>query len=452
MTGMNNKIIDRYLARTKKSRETYERAREVLQDGGGGDMQCYQPYPVYIERAEGSKVWDVDGNEYVDCFNGAGTVLLGHSHPAITEAIKATLKNRVPASVAYENEIEYARILKKHMPSMEVVRFQPSGSEACQAAIRVARGFTGRDKIAKLEGGYHGQALEMMISVEPAGEECGPENRPHNVPWHTALPKHMLESVLILPYNNTEASVKLIEQNAHELAAVMVETALGHSGLVPADMGYIKALREVTAKHGILLMIDEVVTGFRLGLGGAQELYGIVPDLTMLAKPAGGGFPLGVFGGRKDVMGVISLERQEKKVYSGSSTSGHYISVTAGLAMMRELEKGTYYKQVNRLALETASGLKGIFAEAKIPCYITGELFGLWRGFLPHFADRAPTTARDFCKGDMLKLWLFLIGMIGRGIFTPPTGAPHLGAAHTEEDVKKILAAAREVVRDMQAP
>jgi glutamate-1-semialdehyde 2,1-aminomutase len=449
MIGMNAKILERYLSRTKKSREMYELAREVLQDGGGGDMQCYQPYPVYIERAAGSKVYDVDGNEYVDCFNGAGTVMLGHSHPAITEAIKMALKNRIPASVPYENEIEYARILKKYMPSMEIVRFQPSGSEACQAAIRVARAFTGKDKIAKLEGGYHGQAMEMMISVEPAGE-CGPENQPRNVPWRTVMPKHMLESVLILPYNNTEASVKLIEKNAADLAAVMVETSLGHSGNIPADMGYIKALREVTKKHGILLLFDEVVTGLRLGLGGAQELYGIVPDLTMLGKPAGGGYPLGVFGGRKDVMGVISFDKQERKVYSAGSISGHYLSITAGLALLRELEKGTYYKQVNELAFKTANGLKQIFADANIPCHITGELFGRWRGFFPHFAEHAPTTARDFCKGDMLKLWLFLIGMISRGIFTPPTGAPHIGAAHTEEDVKKILSAAREVVKDMQ--
>jgi glutamate-1-semialdehyde 2,1-aminomutase len=450
MVSLNSRILDRYLSRSPKSRKMYEQARGILPDGGGGDMQCYQPYPIYIERAAGSKIYDIDGNEYVDCFNGAGTVLLGHSHPAITEAIKLAQNNRIPASVAYENEIEYARLLQKYMPSMEMIRFQPSGSEACQSAIRVARAFTGKEKIAKFEGGYHGQATEMMVSVEPSGDTCGPEHQPCNVPWRTTMPRHVLESVLVLPYNNTEASVELIESNAGDLAAVMVETALGHSGLIPADIGYITALREVTRKHGILLLFDEVITGFRLGLGGAQELYGIVPDLTMLAKPAGGGFPLGVFGGRRDVMGFISQEKLDKKVYSASSTSGHYLGVTAGLAMMRELEKGTYYKHVNELAYVTANALKQIFADAGISCYITGELFGRWRGFMPQFVDRAPVTARDFCRGDMLKLWLFLIGMISMGIYTPPTGSPHIGAAHTKQDVDKILKAAKAVAADLK--
>jgi len=451
MDIFNKQIIELFLSRTGKSRALWESGRQVLPDGGGGDMQCYWPYPVYMERAQGSRLYDVDGHEYVDFFCGAGTVLLGHRAPVILKAVESALKNGVPASVACENEIKLATLLRKHMPGMEMIRFLPSGSEANQAAIRLARKFTGRGKIAKFEGGYHGQAQEMLISIEPAGPACGPAEEPCCAPWHTAMPAHMLEQVVILPFNNTDAAVRIIEKHAGDLAAIMVETVLVHGGMIPADKSYMQAIKDTATKHGILLIFDEVVTGLRLVPGGAQELYGVTADMTVLGKPVGGGYPMGVLGGRKDVMSCICMERMQDKVCVAGSTSGHPISVAAGLALLGELEKGEYYRHVQELAALAAGGLQKVFDNAGVLCTVTGELMGLCRGFWPHFSDKAPRNSRDFYSEDLLKLLNFCIGMIAHGIFMSPTGAPSITMAHTREDIDKMLKAASGVIRMMKA-
>ena len=451
MDIFNKQILELFLSRTSKSRALWESGRQVLPDGGGGDMQCYWPYPVYMERAQGSKLYDSDGHEYVDFFCGAGTVLLGHRSPVILEAVEAALKNGIPASVAYANEIEFASLLRKHMPGMELIRFLPSGSEAIQAAIRLARKFTGRGKIAKFEGGYHGQAQEMLVSIEPTGPVCGTSDEPCCTPWHTAMPIQMLEQVVILPFNNTEASTRIIEKHASELAAIMVEPVMVHGGMIPADKSYMHGLRDMAKKHGILLIFDEVVTGLRLVLGGAQELYGMTADMTVLAKPVGGGYPMGVLGGRKDVMGNIHMERMQDKICVAGSTSGHSLSVAAGLALLKELEKGKYYQHVQELASVAASGLQEVFNDAGIRCTVTGEFMGLWRGFWPHFSDKAPRNSRDFYSEDLLKLLNFCIGMIAHGIFMSPTGAPSICMAHTREDIDKMLKAASGVLQMMKS-
>jgi glutamate-1-semialdehyde 2,1-aminomutase len=446
----SKRILDRFIARTGKSRELWEAARKVMPDGGGSDMQCYYPYPVYMERAEGSKLYDVDGNKYIDFFNGAGTVMLGHRSPVILQAVEDALKKGIPTSVAYQNEIEYASMLRKHMPGMELIRFLPSGSEANSAAIRIARKFTGRSKIAKFEGGYHGQAQELLVSIEPVGPTCGPAHQPCGIAWHSAIPQPILELVVILPFNNTKASVAIIEKNAADLAAVIVEPVLVHGGMIPADSSYLHAIKDTAARQGILLIFDEVITGLRLGLGGAQELYGMTADLTVLAKPAGGGYPLGVLGGRKDVMSVILMERMQDKICVAGSTSGHSLGIAAGLALLKELEKGDYYRHVQELASMAAHRLQKIFDDAGVTCRVTGDVMGLWRGFWPHFSDKAPRDSRDFYKEDLLKLLNFYIGMIAHGVFMSPTGVPSLSLAHTQEDIDCMLKAAASVLKMLQ--
>ncbi len=450
MNGFSKTIIERYLARTKKSKELYEIGRMVMPDGGGGDMQCYYPYPVYMEHADGTRLYDVDSNEYIDFFSGAGTVLLGHCSPIILNAVKEAIEKGIPSSVAYENEVEYAKKLRKHMPSMEMIRFLPSGAAANEAGIRVSRRFTGRNKIAKFEGGYHGQASETLISLEPVGDSCGPEAEPSRILWHTVMPKEALDSVIVLPFNNIEATVSLIEKNADTLAVVLAEPALVHGGAVAADKDYLIALREVTKKHGILLLFDEVITAFRLGLGGAQEIYCITPDLTVLGKPVGGGYPMGVLGGRSDVMDVISMEKQSDKVCVAGSHSGHSVAVAAGLAMIKELEKGEYHKHVHELGRMAAVGLRQVFSDAGVACQITGDVLGIWAGFWVHFTDHPVRSARDTFKGDLMKLMEFYIGQISRGIFMPPTGCPSISGAHTREDINKMLETSASVLKDMK--
>lgn len=451
MDIFNKQILQLFLSRTVKSREMWETGCQVLPDGGGGDMQCYWPYPVYMESAEGSKLRDIDGNEYVDFFCGAGTVMLGHRSPTILKAVQGALDKGIPASVAYNNEIEFAALIRKFMPGMELIRYLPSGTEANQAAIRIARKFTGKNKIAKFEGGYHGQAQEMLVSIEPTGAACGPAEAPCKVPWHTSLPDSILDNVIILPFNMTAASVALIEKYSSDLAAVIVEPALVHGGMIPADKGYLLKLRDITQKLGIVLIYDEVITGLRLAPGGMQEVYGIKADLTVLAKPVGGGFPLGVLGGRRDLMNVILMERLQDKVCVAGSTSGHSLSVAAGLALLKELEKGTYYKHVQEITVLAVEGLQKVFYDAGIPCTITGNVTNLWRGFWPHFTDKAPRNSRDFYREDLLKLLNFYIGMIGHGIFISPTGAPSVSLAHTRADIDKMLIAAANVLKMMKS-
>jgi len=451
MEIFNKRILELFLSRPAKSRALWESACQVLPDGGGGDMQCYWPYPVYMQRAQGSKLYDVDGHEYVDFFCGAGTVMLGHRSPMILKAVESALKAGVPASVACENEIKLASLLRKFMPGMEMIRFLPSGSEANQAAIRLARKFTGRGKIAKFEGGYHGQAQEMLVSIEPSGPACGPANEPSCMPWHTAMPAHMLEQVVILPFNNSKDSMRIIERHADELAAILVEPVLVHGGMIPADKDYLKAIKDIAAAHGILLVFDEVVTGLRLVPGGAQEIYGITADMTVLAKPVGGGYPMGVLGGRRDVMSCICMDRMHDKVCVAGSTSGHPVSVAAGLALLTELEKGEYYKHVQELASLASRGLQKTFDDAGMLCTVTGELMGYSRGFWPHFSDRAPRNSRDFYSEDLIQLLNFCIGMIAHGIFMSPTGAPSITLAHTRDDIDRMLKAASSVILMMKS-
>lgn len=451
MDIFNKRILDLYMSRTGKSRELWDRARQIMPDGGGGDMQCYWPYPVYFENAQGSRLWDVDGNEYIDFFCGAGTVMLGHRSPVILKAVNSALKQGIPASVVYKNEVEFAELLHKFMPGMELIRFLPSGSEANQAAIRIARKFTGKSKIAKFEGGYHGQAQEMLVSIEPVGPACGPVEHPNHVPWHTSLPASMLDNVIVLPFNFTEESVALIEKHAADLAAVIVEPVLVHGGMIPAEKDFLLKLYDVTHKLGIVMIFDEVITGLRLSPGGIQELYGITADLTTLAKPAGGGFPLGILGGRREIMSVVLLERMQDKVCVAGSTSGHSISIAAGLALLKELEQGTYYRHVQELSLLAAAGLQKVFDDAGFKCKVTGDVMGLWRGFWPHFSDKAPRSSRDFYSEDLLKLLNFYIGMIAHGIFMSPTGAPSVSLAHSRSDIERMLKAAREVAELMKA-
>lgn len=451
MDLISSRIMERYLSRTQKSRELWGKARSLMPDGGGSDMQCYYPYPVIMDHAQGSKIFDIDGNEYVDFFCGAGTVLLGHRAPVVVKAVEEVLTKGLPASVVYQNEIEYAALLNNHMPGMEMIRFLPSGSEANQAGIRVARKFTGKSKVAKFEGGYHGQLTEMLVSVEPYGDACGLEEQPNCVAWHNVVPPQVLENIVVLPFNNIKATMKIIEQNASDLAVIMVEPALVHGGTIPAERPYVEALINIAHKNGILILFDEVITGLRLGLGGAQEVYGVKADLTVMAKPVGGGYPLGVLGGRKDVMETICMERMQDKVCVAGSTSGHSISITAGLAVVRELEKGDYYRHVQELTLLAVEGLRAVFSEAGVPCKITGDVYGIWRGFWPHFTENAPRNSRDTYKTDLLKLLNFYIGMISHGIFMSPTGAPSVSSAHTKNDIQRMLEAASLVLADMKA-
>jgi glutamate-1-semialdehyde 2,1-aminomutase len=276
----------------EQSQRLHARAKDVMPDGVAAYSQNRAPHPLYLAGAQGARLFDVDGNEYIDYMLGAGPLVLGHRHPAIVAAVQQALDEGVPNIGVCERQIELAELLKRHLPSMDQVRFVPTGTEAVQSVIKIARRFTRRNMIAKFEGAYHGQAENVMVSVTAAADKRGDVNAPNAVPYHCHLPEELLNLTLVLPFNDIDACTALIERHADDLAVVLIEPMLGFAGAIPAEPEFLAALRDVTARHGVLLAFDEVITGFRLAMGGGQELYGIAPDLTVLGKAIGGGMPL----------------------------------------------------------------------------------------------------------------------------------------------------------------
>ena len=328
----------------------------------GGQSQYRLPHPIYLSRANGSHIYDTDGHEYIDYMIGAGSLSLGHAHPSVVRAVRKALEASVPNLAATEDQLELALRLQRYFPSMERIRFTPSGTEANQVLIRLARTFTGRDRIAKFEGAYHGQAENVLVSVSAYEPARGPVTRPNAVPYHSRIPQDVLRLTTVLPFNNIDATVRLIEEQASEIAVVLAEPILGSGGAIPADPEYLRALRDVTRKHGILLAFDEVITGFRFRMGGAQHHYDVNPnpDLTVLGKVIAGGYPLAAFGGRADVMDLLSVETHpDDYVFQSGTFSATPLSVAAGLASLMMIEDSDIFIKVNALGEHYAPASSG---------------------------------------------------------------------------------------------
>jgi len=375
--------------------------------------------PPFIARGEGSHIFDVDGNEYIDYVGSWGPLLLGHRHPEILAALEDALKIGTSFGAPTEREVELAEAICDAVPSIEMVRLVNSGTEATMSAIRVARGFTGRDLIVKFEGCYHGHVDSLLVKAGSGVATLG-------LPDSPGVPKGFSDTTIALPFNSAAAVERAFETHPGQIAGVIVEPVVGNMGCVPPAPGYLAALRDITARHGALLILDEVMTGFRVAFGGAQQLYGIRPDMTTLGKVIGGGLPIGAYGGRAEIMQRVA---PAGPIYQAGTLSGNPLAVAAGLAMLRHLKAHPeVYQQLERSAAKLA---------AAAPKGVTVNRVG---SMITLFFNEGPVTDWDSAKkSDTKRFAKFFHALLENGVYWPPSQfeAAFVSAAHTDEDIRR---------------
>jgi len=452
MTTARQVFEEQYISRTRRSRQMYEEAKNYLAGGVPGGARYRRPYPLYMKEAKGSRLWDIDGNEYIDIHYGAGPDILGHSPPSVMDAVKQQLDRGTIMQVTGEFAVELAKKITKHMPGMELIRFVNSGSEAVHMALRAARAYTGRERYAKFEGGYDGQLDNELISGIVFS---GPEDKPEPVPGCAGIPKSTLNETLILPWNNAEASIALIKKHAKELAAVLIEPVGGiYLGGMPPEKSFVEALRKLTEQEGVLLIFDEVITGFRLGLSGGYSLFGVIPDLRTLGKIIGGGFPVGAYGGRKDIMEKVvtplglgdDKALQKQKIFSSGTYSGNPITMVAGVATIKELEKPGFYERIDGYGERIRSSLSKIARDIGLDI----QVIGLRSLFSVHFSDRPLRNIRDILSSDRGTAGAFYTGLVANGIYVLENHVAFTSGAQTDADIDKILEVSEMVLREIK--
>jgi glutamate-1-semialdehyde 2,1-aminomutase len=442
------KFVDLFESRTKKSKALWEEAKKSLPGGVSGSAAYLAPYPVYIDKAVGGKIVDVDGNEYIDLLLGGFPNILGHSAQPIMEAVKKQLERGTTPILFQETGIKLAQKMQQHMPHLEMVRLCNTGSEATMFAIRAARAWTKKDKVSKPEGGYSGQHDYVLLSGI-SGRTAGTGDRPLPIADCAGIPQFIVDNTVILPWNDIDATVSIIREHADELAAVVLEPMQGFGmGDIPADKEYLQAIREITKKKNIVFIYDEVVTGFRLsGMEGAVKYYGVVPDLACYGKPIGGGFPIGAYGGRRDIMEQTCnpAADPEYKIFQSGTFTGNPIAVTAGLACLTELEKRDY-SCIDNLAEKLRVGIQQIATEHGFEMHITG----IGSMFYVHFNSGPVRNMRDKLKDDAVKNREFSMGMIVHGVYLQPVHPAATCFAHSEKDIDQILRVAEKVLKEMK--
>jgi glutamate-1-semialdehyde 2,1-aminomutase len=414
-----------YVRKTAKSRALYERAKKVLPAGISYAIRYFEPYPFYTARAKGSKLYDVDGNAYVDFWLGHTALILGHSPPVVVKVVKEQLEHGTHYGTSHELEIELAEQVVKMVPSAEMMRFTNSGTEANMYATRLARAYIGKSKIAKFEGGWHGgyDALHMGVKY------------PFVMPESAGLTAGALQDTTLLPFNDL-GGVKERLRN-QEVASILIEPVLGAGGGVPADKECLKGLREFCDDKGILLIFDEVITGFRLAPGGAQEYFGVKPDITVLGKILGGGFPVGAFCARKEIMERVDSLAYKRPHYSfhGGTFTGNPVTMVAGLTTLKTLEDGQLINKLNKLGDRIRKRLSEIFVDNGIHVQVTGtgSIFNV------HFTKETVKDAVVASRADKSRLFEYNLRLIERGVFLLPTHNGALCTVHSEADVEQLL-------------
>ncbi len=412
-----------------KSEALFRKALEIIPGGVNSPVRAFRSVggkPLFLARGEGSHVIDVDGNRYIDYVGSWGPLLLGHRHPEILEALERALAIGTSLGAPTEAEVELAEAIRDAVPSIEMVRLVNSGTEATMSAIRLARGFTGRDLTVKFEGCYHGHVDSLLVKAGSGVATLG-------LPDTAGVPTSFSDSTIALPYNSIGAVEAAFRTHGERIAAVIVEPVAGNMGVVAPAAGFLEALRDETSRHGALLIFDEVMTGFRVAFGGAQQRYGIWPDLTTLGKVIGGGLPVGAYGGRRDVMSQVA---PAGPVYQAGTLSGNPLAVAAGLAMLRHLRAHpeVYDRLEARAAALCAAAPPGITVNR------VGSMFTFF------FTGGPVTDYASAKRSDTLRFGRFFRAMLERGVYLAPSQfeAAFVSAAHTEDDIGQTIAAARE--------
>jgi glutamate-1-semialdehyde 2,1-aminomutase len=425
----------------KKSHRLFKRACELIPGGVNSPVRAFRAVggnPIFIDRAKGSKIYDVDGNVYIDYVLSWGPLILGHAHPKVVNAIKKALENGTSYGAPTSLEIELAELVLKAYPSMDKVRMVNSGTEATMSAIRVARGFTGRDKVIKFEGCYHGHADGLLVKAGSGATTFG-------VPDSPGVPKSYAKNTITIPFNDTASLETAMKNWWKSIACVIIEPVVGNIGCVLPKTGFLKSLRKLTKDYGIILIFDEVMTGFRVAYGGAQAYYGITPDMTCLGKVIGGGLPVGAYGGKKEIMSIVS---PEGPVYQAGTLSGNPLAMTAGIETLKILSKAGTYKKLESTAALLERGLIDAASTAgvKTRFYRAGTMF------CNYFTENDVIDYKTAKTSDTSRFSRFFSGMLRRGINIAPSQfeAGFISLAHTEKDIEKTVRAAYESLLEIK--
>jgi len=433
-----------YRRRTPTSLKCFERAKKHVPLGVNSNFQAYDPYPIFWDYAKGSRYWDVDGNEYIDFNSAFGSTLVGHAHPLMVQAVTEQLSKGTLYTAPTDWTATCAEEIKKRFP-VDLVRFANSGTEATMHALRVVRAYTEKEKVIKIEGCYHGMHDSLLQSVEPDLDKAGPDNRPNTVPQSKGIPRDVPKDTIVVPFNNADAMRDALERNKGDVAAVIMEPVMMNCTLIPPRDGYLEKVRELTEEYKVVLIFDEVKTGFKVAYGGASEYYHIKPDLIALAKCLGSGFSLAAFGGKKEIMGVI----KPGGVAHGGTYSANPLAIRAGITALREVLTRENLDHATRLEDKFADGLRKALQDNGIPGYVNsmgpcGMVF-----FTEHEIYDYRTTVRYYNVDRLTKFWF---GLVNNGIWIAPHTDEHwtVSVQHTEEDIDKALAVVRKIMPDVK--
>jgi glutamate-1-semialdehyde 2,1-aminomutase len=423
-----------------RSRKLFEEAKKHIPGGVNSPVRAFRSVggePLFIKKAKGSKIVDADGKTYIDYVLSWGPMILGHAHPRVTAALKKAVANGTSFGAPTELEITLAKMVKKAFPSIEMVRMASSGTEATMSAIRAARGFTGRDKILKFDGGYHGHGDSLLVKAGSGVATFG-------LPDSPGVPADLAKHTLTVAYNDLGAVKETASREGEQIACIIVEPVAGNMGCVPPEPGFLEGLRQVCDQYGIVLILDEVMTGFRVAYGGAQQLYKIKPDLTCLGKVIGGGLPVGAFGGKLEIMQKIA---PIGPIYQAGTLSGNPLAMVAGIETLKLLAKPGVYKTLEKNSAELEKGLRAAASEAGVPVTLN-RVGSMFTGF---FTDRKVKDFASAKTSDTNRFGRYFLSMLKNGVNLAPSQfeAAFLSLAHTKADINKTIEAARKSLKGL---
>ena len=425
---------------SRKSLDAWQKAQQFIPGGVNSPVRNFSKvgeYPRFIARGEGSKIYDIDGNEYIDYVASWGPLVLGHAHPSVVDAISAAAANGTSFGAPTTLETELAEIIVNALPSIERVRLVNSGTEATMSAIRVARGYTRRDKILKIDGCYHGHVDYLLAKAGSGVATFGLSDS-------GGVPEDFARNTLTVPFNNTDAVREAIEANPDEVACLILEPIMGNMGIIPPQDGYLNELREITEQHGIVLIFDEVITGFRVAYGGSQTRYNVTPDMTCLGKIIGGGLPVGAYGGKREIMQCVAPEGD---VYQAGTLSGNPLAVTAGITTLKKLAEPGVYEQLESRAAALADGLAQATKKHNVDAWHSrvGSMLMLY------FTPGTVTDADGARTADTERFRKYFWGLAEHGVYVAPSQfeAGFVSLVHSEDDIDKTVQAATQVLANL---
>ncbi|HEU0264548.1 MAG TPA: glutamate-1-semialdehyde 2,1-aminomutase [Geobacterales bacterium] len=425
---------------TTTSHRLFARAKEIIPGGVNSPVRAFRSVgldPLFIARASGSHIFDADNNDFIDYVGSWGPMIVGHCHPDVVAAVKKAVDNGSSFGAPTELEIELAQLVVDAVPSVEMVRMVSSGTEATMSAIRLARAFTGRDKILKFSGCYHGHADSLLVKAGSGAATFG-------VPDSPGVPADFAKHTLTADFNSVDSVAQLLESHKGQVACIIVEPIAGNMGTVPPLPGFLEGLRQLCTAQGIVLIFDEVMTGFRVSYGGAQELYGVTPDLTTLGKVIGGGLPVGAFGGKKEIMSILS---PAGGVYQAGTLSGNPLAMTAGIATLKLLQAPGFYSKLDERSGLLATGIAAAARDAHVPLYSTrvGSMF------CSFFTKGEVRDWNSAAASDTTAFATFYRAMLEQGVYLAPSQfeTAFMSAAHSDDDIDRTIAAARKAFKSL---